>query len=140
MTSSTSLPATTAARADWKRSSICRQLPHSNRVVISPSYGRPQHPARMQADGKEKVAGALVSQRQERARQRQVEKTGHNLLEIDKPAQHRWEQRETRSPVHFSGRLWLAQKMNEGVKRAADHQRGWPATRFPQRAEYRAAK
>ena len=94
----------------------------------------------MQANGKIEIASALIRQRQQHARQRQVEETGHDLFHFNKTAQHRRQQRKTRGPMDLGGRRWPAEKMDESVNSAADHHRGGPAKRFPQRAENRATK
>ena len=60
---------------------------------------QPENPAGVQADGKIKIAGALIGQAEQHARERQVEKSRHQRLDIRKTAQHARQQNQSGMPA-----------------------------------------
>ena len=63
---------------------------------------QPEDPAGMEADGEIEVARALIGQAEQQAGQREVEKSGYQLMGIGEAGQHLGEQEQAGIPVDLS--------------------------------------
>ena len=69
----------------------------------------------MQADGKIKVARALIREDEEKSRKREVEKAGHERVKIREAAKHLREQFEAGMPGDRAGEFRALEKMHKRI-------------------------
>ena len=99
-----------------------------------------KNPARMQADGKVKIARALIRETEQHAGEREAEKSGQNRMDIRETAQHAGKQDQPGIPANGSGGFRALEKMRERVNHAADEERERPVKHAAQTAKNAAAK